>query len=227
MPEHPQPTSPGLGSGSEGPVLAGLAREVDALRRAVGELEPVPEQVADLARLVGQLSEALAALTARRRVPAAPSWLLAPADPGHVQKLLDELCGWLEAVYLRYPDAAGSLPPCWLWHPDVVEELLWLMHAWLAAYQGPAASVGAAGDWHDRQRPGVVARIGRQAKSCSVEKHQTRAGWASPPSGPVAVPGRDAIASMARWWALDRDGAAPEPAAADTASGSGERKWSA
>jgi len=51
------------------------------------------------------------------------------------------------AMYLRYPDAAATLPDCWLWHPDLVEELLWLSHAWTAAYQGPDASVALAGDW--------------------------------------------------------------------------------
>ncbi|WP_370588576.1 hypothetical protein [Pseudonocardia sp. C8] len=192
-------------------MLAGLARELDALRRAVAELEPVPGQVEALAKLVGELSQALAAVTARRRIPAAPSWLLAPTDPDHVARLLDELCAWLETVFLRYPDGAQVLPECWLWHPEVVEELLWLMHAWCAAYQGPGASVGAAGDWHDRQRPGVVARVKKQAGGCSSERHQTRPGWSSAPSGPIEVPGRGAVEAITQWWAHDRDAAAPEP----------------
>lgn len=212
-PAHPEPEDGG------GLGLAGLARELDTLRRQVDGLEPLPQRVDELARLVGQLSEALAAVTARRRIPAAPSWLMAPTDPDEVTRLLDELCAWLAAVLLRYPDTAQVLPECWLWHPDVVEELLWLMHAWCAAYQGPGASVGAAGDWHDRQRPGVIARIRKSAGSCSPEAHQTRPGWSAPPGAPPAVPGRDAVAVIARWWADGRDTSPPEPATPDPVGG--------
>ena len=91
-----------------------------------------------------------------------------------VEQVLGELCAWLHAIFLRYPDGAVALPVCWLYHPDVIEELLWLMHAWCAAYQGKGASVQLAGDWHDRQRPGVVRRIKSGAGSCSIERHQTR-----------------------------------------------------
>ncbi|PKB30207.1 FUSC family protein [Pseudonocardia alni] len=205
-PSHPEP--------GDGGALARLAGQVDTLRRQVAELEPIRDQVGELGRLVGQLSEALAAVTARRRIPAAPSWLLAPTDTAETRRLLDELCGWAQAVFLRYPDAAKVLPECWLWHPEVVEELLWLMHAWLAAYQGPAASVGAAGDWHDRQRPGVVNRIRKEAGSCSIERHQTRPGWSAPGGAALPVPGTDHVEEIARWWAGQRDQAPPEPAPA-------------
>ena len=50
------------------------------------------------------------------------------------------LAGWVAGIYLRYLDAAQSLPECWLWHPEVVEELLWLHTAWLHAYR-PAATL--------------------------------------------------------------------------------------
>ena len=53
--------------------------------------------------------------------------------------MLTDLTRWLDDIYLRYADAARTLPECWLWHPEVVEELIWLMHAWLAAYQGDDA----------------------------------------------------------------------------------------
>jgi hypothetical protein len=90
--------------------------------------------------------------------------------------MLGELAGWLHAVFLRYPDGVAVLPECWLWHPDVVEELLWLMCAWRAAYEGRGASVQLAGDWHDRQRPGVIRRVKTAAGSCSPERHQSRPG---------------------------------------------------
>jgi hypothetical protein len=93
----------------------------------------------------------------------------------------------------------------------VVEELLWLEHAWLGAYQGRAASVGLAADWHDRQRPAVVRRIRQTAGSCSRERHQTRPGWNPPTSSAPTVPGADALALIAGWWGSDRDHPAPEP----------------
>src|SRR5262249_47018486 len=74
--------------------------------------------------------------------------------------LLDKLAAWVGAVYLRYSDAVSGFPECWMWHPDVVEELLWLHHGWLAAYS-PGASRTAVGERHDPQRPGGGGRIPR------------------------------------------------------------------
>jgi len=198
--------------------VAGLAREVHDLGRVVARLEALPGRVeevgedgAQVRRLLGELSEAVAALGRRPKAVPAPSWLLLPDDPQVVERVLGELCSWLHAVFLRYPDGTGALPECWMRHPDVVEELLWLMHAWCAAYQGATASVQLAGDWHDRQRPGVVRRILRSAGSCSAEKHLTRPEWDQYPTGAPAVPGADEVAVMAGWWGSRRDEAAPEP----------------
>jgi hypothetical protein len=192
--------------------VAGLAREVDGLRRAINRLGPIPDRVDELAGLVAELAKTVTALAVRRGPDPAPSWLMLPADTASVQEVVEELCEWLRVIYLRYPDAAATLPQCWLWHPDVVEELVWLMHAWLAAYQGPAAAVGLAGDWHDRLRPGVVRRIKGSAGSCSRENHITRRGWEDQtPRGPVSVPGVDAVESIVAWWAEHREERAPEP----------------
>jgi len=215
------PTTPGPaaggGAGAEfarADALAGLAREVEGLRRAVDPLREVPGRLDDLARLVAQLTDTVTALSRRPGPAPAPSWLMAPADPAVVERVLTELCAWLHAIYLRYPDGAAALPECWLNHADVVEELLWLMHAWCVAYQGKTASVQLAGDWHDRQRPGVVRRIRGSAGSCSVERHQTRPDWDQHPTGAAPVPGVDTVGSIAAWWADRRDDPAPEPPAA-------------
>jgi hypothetical protein len=192
-------------------VVAGLAREVDRLRRAVEALRDLPDRVDDLTRLATDLANAVAALTARRQAAPCPSWLLLPADPDLATRVLDDLTGWLAVIYLRYPDGADHLPECWAWHPDVVEELLWLMHAWAGAYQGSQASVAAVGDWHDRQRPGVVRRIKVAAGTCSYENHTTRAGWDRRPSAAPTVPGVDTVASIAAWWGARREEPAPEP----------------
>jgi hypothetical protein len=212
-----QPGSDGSGEGEFARVeaLAGLAREVDGLRRGLEALVGTPTRVDDLARTVAQLADAVAAVPARPGPTVAPSWLAAPTDSEALAALLDGLCRWLHAVFLRYPDGAAVLPECWLWHPDVVEELLWLSHAWRAAYEGRGASVQLAGDWHDRQRPGVVRRLRTAIGSCSQERHQTRPGWNSIPLGATPVPGGDAAASIAWWWAAARDDAPPEPAPDD------------
>jgi hypothetical protein len=191
-------------------VVAGLAREVDGLRREVGGLAGVPERVDELASLLARLADSVAALSARKAAPAAPSWLLAPQDPATTGELLGGLAGWLGEVFLRYPDGVEVLPECWCWHPDVVEELLWLMHAWSAAYQGAGASAGLAGDWHDRQRPGVIRRIRASAGTCSRENHQTRPGWTTTASTAPAVPAVADLGVIAAWWATDRAGTAPQ-----------------
>jgi hypothetical protein len=108
-------------------------------------------------------------------------------------------------VYLRYTDA--KLPDCWLWHPDVVEELLWLHAAWLAAYDEDAP-VTAAGDWHERQRPGVLARVKTYAGMCSLEAHLPGKERHRPAP---TTPGEDAVPAIAAWWGNHRDQPGPVP----------------
>lgn len=183
--------------------VAGLARELEAVRRLV---EPLPGRVDALGELAEQLARRVAALAARPTSGAMPSWLVAPADEQTIRAMLGELTVWLDDVLFRYPDAAAVVPECWLWHPDVVEELLWLMHAWLAAYQGPNASVALVGDWHDRYRPGVVRRIKTSAGVCSPEVH-AEGGRRPDPRPPVGID----VDRLAGWWATDRREPAPAP----------------
>ena len=206
----PAPESPGAPEPTA--AVAGLAREVDGLRRQVEPLGELPSRVDDLSRIVAQLADAVHAQSARTGAQPAPSWLLLPTDQAAVAAVVEELCAWLHAVYLRYRDAADGLPECWLYHPDVVEELLWLMHAWLAAYQGRNASAVLAGDWHDRQRPGVTRRIKTYAGGCSLINHTIRPGRPHVVTGARPVPGVDDVVSLADWWAQRRDDPAPEPA---------------
>jgi hypothetical protein len=195
--------------------VAGLAREVEALRRTVDELAGLQERLDSLAGLVARLAETIAAAPSAESGAPAPSWLDHPADPGlpveasnaarDAQDLLTKLGKWVGGIYLRYTDAR-SLPGCWLWHPDIVEELLWLHLAWLAAYS-PGAPATAVGDWHDRQRPGVVRRVSGYAGACSLGAHL--------PGGDrhtAAVPAViDASAAIAGWWATGREQPAPAP----------------
>lgn len=186
--------------------VAGLARETEALRRRLDDLGALRGQVAELADVVADLAERL---ITDKAAPAGPtSWLGLPDhDAGEVAvrraaAVLVDLVGWTNLVYLRYPDAAASLPECWLWHPDVVEELLWLRTAWAVAYRGPVASALQAGDWHDRCRPGVVRRIRVAAGTCSRESHR-----ASP--RPTTACLDAVIQAIAAWWTGDRDGCPP------------------
>lgn len=192
--------------------VAGLAREIEALRRTVEPLLPVGDRVDELAGLLAQVTDVVAALSARPSAKPAPSWLMLPTEEFTARRVLGELTAWLHAIFLRYPDGVTALSECWAYHPDVVEELLWLMHAWCAAYQGPAASVALAGEWHDRARPGVIRRIRASAGSCSIERHQTRLGWDQRPTGAAPVPGLGSVEVIARWWSEARDEPAPEPA---------------
>jgi hypothetical protein len=189
--------------------VAGLAREVEGLRRGVEPLQGLSGQVEDLARVVTELAERVATSTRRARPGGAPSWLDLPADLDLAQSVLADLVEWLSDVYLRYADAARSFPDCWLWHPDVVEELLWLMAAWTAAYRAEAATVALAGDWHDRYRPGVVRRIKASAGTCSVENHLPRGD--RPGGARPVVPIAEAMAPIAAWWAQHRPDTPPVP----------------
>ena len=188
--------------------LAGLAREVEVLRRAVDLATKVAGRVDELAAVVARVVEDMAARSDADENAAAPSWLDFAGGMPEAGVLLDGLVEWMAAVYLRYPDGAQGLPACWLWHPDVVEELLWLERAWLAAYRASGAPVSAAADWHDRLRPGVVRRIKTAAGTCSLENHQPGGDRHAP--APVA-PLADAVGLIASWWAASRHSVAPIP----------------
>lgn len=185
--------------------VAGLAREVEALRR---KLDSTGGRVTDLARVVTNLAAQLADQTGAGGGDQCPpaSWLNLVDDVDTARSVLDNLVDWLGAIYLRYADARRTLPTCWLWHPDIVEELLWLMQAWTAAYRDDDATVARAADWHDRYRPGVVRRIGELAKNCSLEEHlpDRRA-------SERGVPAMSAVPAIAAWWGDGKDHCGPPP----------------
>ncbi len=199
--------------------VAGLARETEQLRRSLDALQPLAGRVEELAAVVARVLEASATGTTARPepTPVAQSWLALATEPGPpgasgtatraAERLLSDLEAWMTAIYLRYTDAERTLPQCWLWHPEVIEELLWLRAAWLAAHHRDAPT-SAVGDWHDRQRPGVVARIRAFAGTCSLENHQSGADLHTPaPVTPLA----DAAPAIAAWWIIARTDPPPEP----------------
>jgi hypothetical protein len=197
--------------------LAGLARQLEALDRHVHlEIPRLAKRVELLAETVARVAmNAAARGSSTAALPTATSWLSRPtasdAEPASSraaqdgEQLLGTLSDWVARVYLRYADA--RLPDCWLWHPDVIEELLWLQAAWVAAHHHDALP-HAIGDWHDRQRPGVVARVHKYAGLCSLEAHlPTGERHSRAPEPPTS----DASSSIAAWWATARDQPGPVP----------------
>ncbi len=196
---------------SEQSAVTALGREVERLGRQIHAMRDLNKRMDALAGIVARLAETAPSKKAATAV--APCWLdYAPQTAGEpdssedAEEILATLVRWVGGVYLRYSDARG-LPECWLWHPDVVEELLWLHNAWLAAYD-PDASTSAVGDWHDRQRPGVVRRIKQYAGTCALEAHLP---GAERHTGAHEAPTADAVPVIAAWWALARDRPAPAP----------------
>lgn len=188
-----------------GTAVVALARELEQLARQVAELQRLSDKVEALGNTVTRLVQA-ATSNEPKKTKVAPSWLDDDSGVrGFGQEVLSTLADWVEGIYLRYSDA--RLSDCWLWHADVVEELLWLHAAWLAAYDSDASAT-AAGDWHDRLRPGVVRRVREYAGMCSLEAHR--------PGKERHVPAQtastlDAIPEIAYWWATKRNEPGPVP----------------
>ena len=128
-----------------------------------------------------------------------------PADTSRAARdaeaVLDRLAGWVGGVYLRYPDApdaAGLLAVASRGCRGTALAARRLARR-LPTRTRPATAVG---DWHDRQRPGVVARIRDYAGLCSLEAHRPGADRHTP--APIA-PTADAAPAIAAWWATARD----------------------
>lgn len=206
-----EPNDPHRPAPASAATVAGLAREVDALRRAVRKAAELHTRVDQLGATLAQALDDLAG-TGRRADPVRPvSWIAESTDPQLATTALRELAEWVGQVYLRYPIAARELPDCWLWHPDMVEELAWLHQAWRSAYGAETGSIAAAGDWHDRYRPGVVARIRAASRSCSLENHTPDTHRV----GRTTAPSAGSVEPIARWWTTARHQPPPLPSAAD------------
>ncbi|MEU8227311.1 hypothetical protein [Kribbella sp. NPDC048915] len=229
--QHDDEKDPGIAALA---AVAGLARSVESLTRDVAAMKKGLQQtasktavarlndtVASLGNTVASFEDLLTRLAAgpgagrgkahnasdSSDVESVRSWLRLPEDDeSAVQSVLSELLPWMEATYLRYATARETLPPCWLWHPEIVEELLWLMDAWTTAYEGDEASNKLVGDWHDRQRPGVTRRIGEYAPACDVLAHREPAGQRA-----VTVPLAADADPFVTWWTTGRDDNGPAP----------------
>ena len=127
------------------------------------------------------------------------SWLLAD-DPDQAADDLADLTTWVWRVYLWWPEA--WLSSCWLWHPEVVEELWWLRVAHADAYDPETGSSLRVADWHDRLRPGVVRRVRAVVGKCELNRHipfNGRPVEVTPPGPPALA--RHAATVAAVWCA--------------------------
>jgi hypothetical protein len=180
------------------PALAAKVERLDRrLAGADGKLGELDQQVKDLAAGIARAEAKKPGATP------APSWL-AQDDYAAASEQLRELIGWLDAVYLRYPDAA--LPTCWAWHPWAIEELLWLAATHAAAYDPKTGSAKAAADWHNTYRPGVQNRISKAIGVCDVSLHAAGGKEARPALTAPLAHAHDATAAA---WTNNRE--TPEP----------------
>ena len=131
---------------------AALRGEVDDLTTVVDEIGVQLSAVADL-------------LCARATSGGADinGWTSRSANLDLHAERLDQLTQWLEwanATFLpaRTPSRSRPVPDCWRNHPGVVEELLALHAAWVAAYTttDPNDTMIA---WHDRWVEPCMTRV--------------------------------------------------------------------
>ncbi len=218
-------TSPNSQGDSDGAALA-VAREFDQLRRQLGELavhlvtvSSTVNGMAGLARQVALLSEQVTALLVRlgggdedgRAVtrPALPSWF--EVDGEQAEQMLRDLVGWVDTILVRHAAARESLPECWIYHGEVVEDLLWLRATWMTAHRNPAAQPHHAADFHERWLPAVMARYKRQLGSggCNFDNHhdgatEYRVRQEHHPQERIPAADPDMTDAYARWWVHTR-----------------------
>lgn len=219
-------STPGTGaSDGANPQMRALAREAERTRREVAELDAMMRQlagdVASLARavstrLTNPLTDPPGSPHAAEEVgepgkPGAWSWLLAAGqvDPESAADAATDLVEWVDRVYLAYPGVA--LAPCWLWHPDVVEELRWLRALHDDAFDPENGSWRAVADWHDRYRPGVVRRVAGVLGTCELLLHAP--GRERDPARVRLAPLGGQAARVAAAWADPAGGRMPAPTA--------------
>lgn len=212
-PERQAAQTTANGAGPD-PAVAALGR---AVQRALRRIDAVDKNVLQLATDVAALAARLtaddkdepAADAASDGVLAARSWLLADSPHFDARADLAQLMWWVERVYLRYSRA--RLSPCWLWHPEAIEELWWLRGAHADAYHPEDGSWLRVGDWHDRLRPGVERRLHGLLNMCSLSRHISRHGRPPEVGEPGPVPLAEHAEAISAAWTAHPRTAGPTP----------------
>lgn len=214
--EHGRPAgAPNNGTGTTipeaDPTVVALGRTV---ARALRRLDTVDKNVLQLAADVTALRTRLIPgdepaddQPEEGGPPAVRSWLLAD-DADQAVKDVAELVVWVRRVYGRFTRA--QLSSCWLWHPEVIEELWWLRNSHADAFHPENGSWMRVGDWHDRQRPGVERRVNGLLGKCSLSRHVDRNGRPADVGEPTPPALAAHHAAVAAHWVATRT-AGPEP----------------
>lgn len=145
---------------------------VDRVTGLVTDADHVGAQLDAVRTAIEELAAAVERLSAEP--DKTPVWTWADMDTDSRCGALRELARWIDDVLVaRYRIDDRALPRCWYRHPAAVEELSWLYQDWTRVYQGGrGASTSAAGEWHDRWLPGVLARITKALASCAMGEHR-------------------------------------------------------
>jgi len=96
---------------------------------------------------------------------------------GDAERLWSLLFGFVAFFNARYGERADKrIPPCWVEHGPLVEELSTLVFARWHAFESPHASVGGAQYWHSYTLPGFYDRVrewlGDDLLACQQGRHR-------------------------------------------------------
>jgi hypothetical protein len=117
--------------------------KLGALHGQVTTLTSVSDEVTALAQAVAQLLD-----------QGAPEGPPRPVDLAHVtgkerRDVLQGLATWVrDVLFPGWPWTQSRLRPCWLYHPEIVNGLLWVRCAYLTAYEHPGGRAHHAADFH-------------------------------------------------------------------------------
>lgn len=130
-----------------------------AINRLTDEFATLADQTADALSIV-QSATTLVPAADRWASPdqQVHPWCLRDLDDVGREQLLRTVVDWVEWLLTRYP-LASALSPCWLDHPEMVEEIVAAHQAWAAAYRGADASPYGPAEWHERWLPGLEQRL--------------------------------------------------------------------
>ncbi|GJF02549.1 hypothetical protein [Pseudonocardia sp. D17] len=175
-------------------VSEGLAPELGALRQFATE---------ELGRQRQQLDEVLQTLGRERNPPV--DWPRLTAAEARDQWAV--LARWIAEVLVPwYEITREELPDCWALHRPAVIELSWLRSAHVQAY-APTSPPHVAGEWHQRWRPGAIARLAQviDRRLCRPGEHlvpqgESRGGPPAPPRpGERLIPPSQQLAEGRHW----------------------------
>lgn len=185
--------------------VEGLVSELAGLRLVTGGLADGQEKLARMiAEFIARATEPDDEEEEEKPDPDRVEWMTV-SDPAVAVEALVRVRRWVREVWTPY--AAGEeLQPCWMWHPDVVADLLACRLAWIAS-TGPKARPLSPADWITRFLEPAAKRVTRSLAEChDGYGHLTRGKRYD------ATPGDGGARALARWWAETHDREPEHPA---------------